>query len=193
MRCSVDSCNRPYAAKGYCHLHYNRWDRHGDPNKVRRMVPRGSSIAERIALLTTPGATPDDCQEFNGALHHTGYARVQIDGVTKGLHVWALIEETGLDLSATMDTLHSCDNRACANARHLRWGTLQENMDDKVARGRQSRLAGEEHPSAKLKWSDVREIRARAHEPRALLAAEFGVSDTLVHLIIHNERWIEAA
>ena len=189
MRCSVEFCTEPYAAKGYCHLHYNRWMRHGDPHKARRMMPRDASIAARIAWLTTPGETPDDCQEFNGGLHHSGYARVKIGGVEKGLHVWALIEASGEDLSATLDALHSCDNRACVNARHLRWGTLQDNMDDKVARGRQSSMAGEAHPGAKLTWPAVREMRARADESLPVLASEFGVSKSLVHLILRNKRW----
>lgn len=31
--CSVPDCERKYAAKGYCNLHYNRWRIHGDPLK----------------------------------------------------------------------------------------------------------------------------------------------------------------
>lgn len=29
--CAVPGCARPHAAKGYCHLHWNRWRIHGDP------------------------------------------------------------------------------------------------------------------------------------------------------------------
>jgi len=29
--CAVNDCIRKYAAKGYCHFHYNRVKRHGDP------------------------------------------------------------------------------------------------------------------------------------------------------------------
>lgn len=193
MQCSIDGCTNSHAAKGYCHLHYNRWKRHGDPLEAHRMVPRDATVAERLELLTTRGATDDDCHVFTGGVSAGGYARVQIGGVTKGLHVWALIEATGEDLSATMDALHSCDNPPCANPRHLRWGTLQENMDDKVARGRQSRLGGEAHPSAKLTWAAVREMRTRADEPLTQLASDYGVSTSLVHLILRNQRWTEAA
>lgn len=29
--CSVEKCERKYNCKGYCHLHYTRWKKHGDP------------------------------------------------------------------------------------------------------------------------------------------------------------------
>lgn len=192
MGCVIEDCDRKLAAKGYCHLHYNRWKRHGDPNVARRMMPRNASVAERIERLTVRGPSPDDCHVFTGGLAGK-YARVKIRGVVKGLHVWALIEATGVDFSATMDALHSCDNPPCANPRHLRWGTLQDNMDDKVARGRQSRLRGEDSPTARLTWDAVRAIRSRPEESLGALALEFGVSRSTISLIRRNERWIEDA
>ncbi|HEY9417869.1 MAG TPA: HNH endonuclease [Pseudonocardia sp.] len=30
-RCSIEDCSRPHNGKGYCVLHYKRWQRHGDP------------------------------------------------------------------------------------------------------------------------------------------------------------------
>jgi hypothetical protein len=35
-----------------------------------------------------------------------------------------------------LQVLHSCDNRVCININHLRLGTPQDNMDDKMRRGR---------------------------------------------------------
>lgn len=32
--CSVSDCARSFHAKGYCHVHYKRWSRHGDPHFV---------------------------------------------------------------------------------------------------------------------------------------------------------------
>ena len=36
--CAVESCSKPSASKGMCHMHYARVRRHGDPTVVR---PRG--------------------------------------------------------------------------------------------------------------------------------------------------------
>lgn len=33
-----------------------------------------------------------------------------------------------------MHAAHSCHNRSCINPRHLRWATVQENIDDREAR-----------------------------------------------------------
>jgi hypothetical protein len=30
MTCSVEGCERPAKTKGWCHMHYSRWRRHGD-------------------------------------------------------------------------------------------------------------------------------------------------------------------
>jgi hypothetical protein len=29
--CSIDECNEPHSARGYCRQHYRKWQRHGDP------------------------------------------------------------------------------------------------------------------------------------------------------------------
>jgi hypothetical protein len=39
--CSVEGCHEDHDAKGYCHKHYNRWKRHGDPLVTKR-APNGS-------------------------------------------------------------------------------------------------------------------------------------------------------
>lgn len=34
--CSIEGCNKPHLARGWCSKHYTRWQRHGDPNRQTR-------------------------------------------------------------------------------------------------------------------------------------------------------------
>ena len=53
--------------------------------------------------------------------------------------------------------LHSCHNTSCFNYRHLRWGSREENMRDKIKDG--THLVGESLPASKLTTEAVQYIR----------------------------------
>lgn len=88
--------------------------------------------------------------------------------------------------------LHSCDQPLCVNWRHLRPGTNQDNIDDKVRRGRcpseQPRKQGERHHSAKLTVEAVQEIR-RSNSSGRDLAKRFGVSPATVTNVRKRNVW----
>lgn len=46
--CGVDNCDKPHDSKGYCKLHYARWQRHGNPHAAGK-APAGT---------TTPAIAP---------------------------------------------------------------------------------------------------------------------------------------
>jgi hypothetical protein len=101
--------------------------------------------------------------------------------------------------------LHRCDTPGCVNPAHLFLGTTRENTADMVAKGRQAR--GERHASrrhpervargervgtAKLTAVQVAAIRERyaaGGVSTRTLAAEYGVSRTLLKLIVRGEVW----
>lgn len=61
-----------------------------------------------------------------------------------------------------MCVLHSRDNPPCVNPAHLRSGSEAENARDRLERGRERHLLGEDVWSSKLTGREVEEIRLLA-------------------------------
>lgn len=74
---------------------------------------------------------------------------------------------------------------------NLCWGTSKENVADQVLHGTLVRGSGQSQ--AKVTEADVLEIRRRAAAGRygiqRQLAREFGISDTVVSLIVSRKKW----
>jgi hypothetical protein len=76
------------------------------------------------------------CWEFIGGRTGSGYGAITNGrGYYKGAHVLAYEIENG-PIPEGKFVLHSCDNPACCRPEHLFLGTLQDNKDDEVAKGR---------------------------------------------------------
>lgn len=54
--CSLEDCERPYLASGFCRKHYQRWHKHGDPRKTAfpRAVDR-LPVAQRMGECKVDG------------------------------------------------------------------------------------------------------------------------------------------
>lgn len=94
-----------------------------------------------------------------------------------------------------MVVCHSCDNPPCVNPAHLFLGTLSDNTQDALSKGRWSRTPthwGETSPKAKLSSAEVAEIRLRYAAGEAYqreLGEEYGVSQTQIGRIVRGVRW----
>jgi hypothetical protein len=99
---------------------------------------------------------------------------------------------------------HFCDNPSCVNPTHFWLGTLNDNRQDCVAKGRQAQGLthkskthpeaiphGEAHHKAKLTETQVLEIRFLATKGvvSRKLAAQFGVSKFAILQIIRRRSW----
>lgn len=83
---------------------------------------------------------------------------------------------------------HSCDNRICINPSHLWLGTHEDNQNDKISKGRQSRLFGENNGRSKLKEHQVLNI-IKDNRNIKDIAKEHGVSFQLISRIKRKEVW----
>lgn len=94
---------------------------------------------------------------------------------------WFLANGT---LPDDMCVLHSCDNPPCVNPAHLHLGTNEDNVREKVERGRTAKGAkGETNKTAKLKDEQVKEILIallRGETPLSI-ATRYGISRRSVY------------
>jgi len=105
-----------------------------------------------------------------------------------------------------LHVLHSCDTGICVRPDHLRAGTHDDNMADKVARNRHPRggrvpgivlprsalptHSGERHYNAKTSDADIRALReayAAGCVSAIDLARRYGIAKTNVYLIVRGE------
>ena len=173
--CTVPGCGKPHAARGYCTQHWGAWRRHGDPTVVREVHHYGKSLADRIALYTRRTA---NCWEWIGGRNKKGYGIIG-DRSTPSLAHRAVWELEHGKVPRGLFVLHRCDNPGCVRSDHLFLGTAKDNTDDMVAKGRQH---------TKLDDAIVKTIMGSS-ETGAALAAEYGVSGTLISRIRSGKAW----
>lgn len=133
-----------------------------------------------------------DCWEWQGATGKSGYGRFKVgrETCTASRVAWELANEESLGLRYA---LHRCDNPVCCNPSHIFPGTHQDNMTDKVAKGRGSQFsaAGEENPRAKLKAEQVLEIKERIErgESNVEISKDYPVGHHTISGIRRGTAW----
>lgn len=134
--------------------------------------------------------TKTGCINFTGYLNEDGYGRFYLDGKRELSHRAAYQIFIG-QIPDGQQVLHSCDNPSCVNHHHFFLGTQVDNINDMVAKGRQRGVKGTDHHFAKLDPVKAFEIRwyaamGRLHRE---VAADYGVSRTLVSLVVKGKMW----
>lgn len=131
-----------------------------------------------------------NCWEWTASLVK-GYGAFKVYGVYKRAHriSWAMSQG---EIPDDVQILHKCDNRKCVRLDHLFSGNNQDNIDDKVAKNRQSHCPGEDNGRHKLTISEVIYIRQWYNSGKVTLkhiGKEYGVSTSLIHKIVKRLLW----
>jgi len=109
-----------------------------------------------------------------------------------GLHVLVLIAFVG-PRPPGMECRHLNGNAGDNRLDNLKWGTRSENRKDAIAHGTMPQMGkGEKHASAKLKNSQVLEIKKMLKEGKSTgraIAKMFGVSEITISDIKRGRRW----
>ena len=148
-------------------------------------------IAERFWEKVRKGR-PNECWEWQAARNEKGYGRLTAG---RGVHLkahrvaWALSNGCKLEPSACI--LHRCDNPPCCNPRHLFVGTMKDNTDDMIKKGRNSNPPhryGENHHAAKFDERTAKKI-IRDNRTLSAIAEEHGISWMTVFRLKHGLTW----
>lgn len=147
------------------------------------------STEDRLRFYTDVQDT-NQCWLWRGATNEHGYGVLNVQGKSTLAHRVAYQTWVG-DIPDGCVVMHVCDTPPCVNPNHLRSGTQGENVRDMFDKQRVQRPRGENHPGAKLTWSDVREIRAFADSgvARQALADAYGVRLTAIARIVNHTTW----
>lgn len=181
MKCSVENCKNNAHSRGWCHKHYWRWSKYGDPRAiVRSMAPFGAPAEFLEKALSYKGM---ECLRWPFATNGTaGYGLISGKNGKRFLAHRIVCERIhGAPPSGKPFAVHSCGNGhlGCICPNHLRWASAAENAADMIIHGRSTRGYGKlEKCSVKLIFK-----RAKSGENQKRLAAEFGVTQTAISRI----------
>jgi len=133
------------------------------------------------------------CWLWTGNCNHKGYGQVGLGAHSMvATHRVAFEHEHG-PIPKGMQVLHKCDTPCCCNPDHLWLGTHQDNIDDKMRKGRHvagrsTKSRGSRNGNSKLTEEQVRHIRRRETEVAGYVAL-YGVSKTTIWDIQKGKTW----
>lgn len=134
-----------------------------------------------------------ECWVWTAGRQHFGHGKFRPNGSAP--HVLAHRFSYELAYGPIPDglfVLHKCDNPPCVRPDHLFLGTQDDNMKDKVRKGRQAK--GPENGRSKLTWEQAAEIRRRfPFRKKGEIVAwsrEFGVNEKSVLQIGRGELYV---
>lgn len=130
----------------------------------------------------------DECWEWKGSVVGKGYGVLRCVNETKLAHRISYELHHG-PIPDGLDCLHKCDNPPCVNPNHLFLGTNDDNIQDKVTKGRQPK--GSTHANARWSEDDIRAMRdlyASGVSQREIAAIYHTHQGTVGH-IVRRKAW----
>jgi len=126
----------------------------------------------------------DGCWGWAGTVNANGYAVIKLNGklrlasrVSHELYIGKITDG--------MNVCHRCDNPLCVNPDHLFLGTTQDNVNDRVSKGRSA--IGPKNFNTKLSPDQVMVIRGHDYTKlgeKAVMARMMGVSQTAIGMVL---------
>ena len=134
----------------------------------------------------------EDCWEWHGIRNEKGYGRLTAGrGVNLKAHRVAFALSNNGFVADDINVLHTCDNPPCCNPAHLFTGTMKDNTQDMLKKGRGSsppHAYGKKHHNTKFDEATAIKI---IKDTRTLhvIAADYGISWMTVFRLKHGKTW----
>lgn len=137
-RCIVDGCERPHDARGYCKLHYRRWQKSGDPVVILPPKPRRSQTLNGAFWARVDTSHRSGCWVWIGKRDRDGYGNFSFS--VGGRRMWWLAHRMAYEIArgpipAGLTIDHLCFNKPCVNPWHLEPVTNEENIRRGIVAG----------------------------------------------------------
>lgn len=183
-KCSIELCDKPAYARGWCKNHYQQAEYHGAFNPK----PKAKAGAHERFLLEHVGWHSDECLIWPHKLTPAGYGKIVWRKQNTSAHRQMCKLAHGEPPTSEHHAAHSCKNgkRGCISPRHLRWVASTENNADKVLHGTDG--AGERNPSAKLTAEQAIAI-SRSQERPSELARKYPCDVNHIRHIRRGGAW----
>lgn len=184
--CSIDGCDNPFLARGWCRAHYLKWRKYGSP-----LAESENKNLPLKWLIANANVETDDCLIYPFGKTGMGYGVVYPKGEKQVMaHRWMCEHVHGAAPEGKIWVAHSCANGhlACVNPRHLRWATPKQNGEDRVAHGNCPR--GEASVNSKLTEADALSVwKLKGVVPNREAARRHGVTSGAVSGIWSGRTW----
>lgn len=177
MKCL--KCNNQTIARQLCQTHYMQERRAG------RLSPREQETPQQY-ILNRIKKSDSGCWEWQQS-KFAGYGRLVKNKKSWPAHAYSYTAFVG-PISEGLQINHKCHNRACCNPEHLYEGTQKENLHDMQMARRGNYLRGEINGNSKI----TEEIALKIYQASGIaktIAAQYGVSISLVYAIKHKKIW----
>ncbi len=140
------------------------------------------------------------CVEWQGMKSGSGYGKVAINKQKYLAHRIAYCWANSVEIESANFVCHSCDNPCCVNPDHLWLGSVHDNNNDALAKGRlkiylgHTMNKGSRNGQSKLTEAKATAIRAALAEGKTqqAVAKTFGVCQSVVSHINTRKLWNHA-
>lgn len=193
-QCKIKGCYSKKVGRGFCHKHYKRFQKYGNPlvggrDYLNLSLDRPWDI--KTHLFRKRRILPNGCWEWTGQLSLGGYGRQLVKKKQYAVHRLIAFLYLDFDIFSELKVCHKCDNRKCFNPDHLFIGTQQDNIDDMFRKGRANKQKGSKAGASRLHEDDVlriKELLATKMSQREI-AEKFSISQATISLINLEKSW----